>query len=80
MAVEPASELAPLQLQLATLHGPAPLVLPPPRRRGAGQYQIMKIEGYYAYADVRNIEFANGRQDQATVGVFGGAGAAQGLG
>ncbi|KAL4424315.1 hypothetical protein ABPG75_001616 [Micractinium tetrahymenae] len=40
---------------------------------GGGKFQIMKIEGYYAYADIRNIEFANGRQDQATVGVFGGA-------
>lgn len=34
----------------------------------------MKVEGYYAFADVRNIEFANGRQDQGTIGVFGGAG------
>lgn len=40
----------------------------------AGQLQIMKVEGYYAMADVRNVEFKDGRQDQSTVGIFGGAG------
>jgi len=34
----------------------------------------MKVNGYYGFADIRNIEFANGIQNSATIGIFGGGG------
>lgn len=41
---------------------------------GGGATQLMRVSGFYAFADVRNLEFANGEHNSAAKGVFGGAG------
>jgi hypothetical protein len=41
---------------------------------GGGAQQLLKVDGYYAWADIRGLEFANGKHDSAGSGVFGGAG------
>jgi hypothetical protein len=44
---------------------------------GGGATQLLRVSGYYGYAEVSNLEFANGKRNDASKGVFGGAGACQ---
>lgn len=39
---------------------------------GGGLTQVMRIQGYYANADIRSLEIANGKRNSAATGVFGG--------
>jgi hypothetical protein len=40
---------------------------------GGGATQLLRVSGYYGYAEVSNLEFANGKRNDASKGVFGGA-------
>ena len=42
---------------------------------GGGDKQIIKVTGLYGFVDFASIEFANGKQNSASTGIFGGAGA-----
>lgn len=53
-----------------------PMPSPPTPHPGAlTALQILKVTGYYGYAEVDSLAFVNGKQNSAATGVFGGAGA-----
>lgn len=51
----------------------------PCKLNGGAAVQIAKVSGYYGYVEFASLEFANGKQNSAVAGVFGGAGARAGV-
>lgn len=47
---------------------------------GGGDKQIMRITGLYGYVDFSSLQFVNGKQNSASTGIYGGAGARDGGG